>query len=299
MAPIPPPSDTTLTRIWQAWEKKNQRRDSRRLGASIIGRECDRALWYSFRWAKRTVFQGRMLRLFARGILEEATIVADLRAAGVNVLELDPDTGKQWEFTDLADHFVCKLDGAACGLVEAPTAWHVCEFKTMNEKTFATLQKVGVQVAKPEHWAQMQTGMGMSGMDRALYVAVNKNNDDIHMERIPFDAKAWARLRQRAKEIIFTLEPPDRMPGAGPAHFKCKLCDFHGICHETGEIAEKNCRTCRHSIALEDGGWGCDKHQKVLSLEEQQAGCADHAHRPGMVPELVNKVMVEFNGKVE
>jgi general stress protein YciG len=298
MAPLPPPTDTTLARIWQAWEAKNQRRDSRRLGASIIGRECDRQLWYSFRWAKKKVFEGRMLRLFARGNLEEATIVADLKAAGVQVMDLDPDTGQQWEFSTLGDHVVCKLDAACVGLVEAPTTWHVCEFKTHNDKSFSALEKGGVLRAKPEHFAQMQMGMGLSGMDRGLYVAVNKNDDSLYLERLSFDKGYYNRLLQRAKEIVFGTEAPDRMPGASPAHFKCKFCDFHGICHETGELAERNCRTCRHSIAIEDGGWGCDKHQKVLSLLDQQAGCWDHTHRAGMVHEAANKVVVMFGGKV-
>ena len=34
------------------------------LGASIIGKDCERALWYDFRWVTRWAFTGRMLRLF-------------------------------------------------------------------------------------------------------------------------------------------------------------------------------------------------------------------------------------------
>jgi hypothetical protein len=57
------------------------------LGASLIGRECERDIWYSFRWAQRATFPPRILRLFERGHLEEFRFVKNLRAAGVIVQE--------------------------------------------------------------------------------------------------------------------------------------------------------------------------------------------------------------------
>lgn len=52
------------------------------LGGSMIGRKCEREIWYGFRWAKRPSFQGRMLRLFERGHLEEFRFVKYLKMAG-------------------------------------------------------------------------------------------------------------------------------------------------------------------------------------------------------------------------
>jgi hypothetical protein len=143
----------------------------------------------------------------------------------------------------------------------------------------------------------MQTYMGWSGMTRALYVALNKDTDDIHIERVRFDKAHFERIRQKAKAVIFATEPPDRM-NESPAFYLCKWCAFNSICHECGEVAEMNCRTCEHSVALEDGSWGCDKHQKVLSKDDQRAGCQDHRHREGMAPEAVRRVVKAFNGKV-
>lgn len=57
------------------------------LGGSMIGRSCDREIWYGFRWAKKPDFDGRMLRLFGRGHKEEFIFVADLRRAGFEVQE--------------------------------------------------------------------------------------------------------------------------------------------------------------------------------------------------------------------
>src|SRR6188472_1125091 len=60
------------------------------LGASIIGHDCDRYLWLSFRWALNPQHEGRLLRLFSRGDREEAWIVQDLRDAGFSVVDRDP-----------------------------------------------------------------------------------------------------------------------------------------------------------------------------------------------------------------
>jgi len=154
-----------------------------------------------------------------------------------------------------------------------------------------------VEKSKPEHFAQMQTYMGWSGMTRALYVALNKNTDEIYIERIDYDAKEFKRIEQKAKEIIFADAPPPRM-NESPAFYKCKWCAFNSICHEQGEVAGMNCRTCQHSTALEDGSWACDKHNVILTTAGMEVGCADHKHREGMAPESVRKVVEAFNGKV-
>lgn len=239
-----------------------------------------------------------MLRLFARGNLEEKCIVSDLRNAGLNVMDLDPDTDEQWEFNALGDHVVCKIDAACVGVIEAPATWHVAEFKTMNERNFNALQKDGCAKSKPEHFAQMQMGMGLSGMTRALYVVVNKNTDEIYIERLQFAKKYFDRMIQRAKEIVFGIDPPERFHGASEAHFICKMCDFRAICYGDS-IAERNCRTCAFSQPLEDGGWVCDLHKKELSVAVQEAGCSDWAPRKGMASEAVLSALKEFSGKVQ
>ena len=55
------------------------------LGASMIGRECSRELWYSFRWVKPSSFNGRMLRLFNRGHREEERFIEWLEGIGAKV----------------------------------------------------------------------------------------------------------------------------------------------------------------------------------------------------------------------
>lgn len=57
------------------------------LGASELGEPCWRKLWYSFRWAKQEVFDGRMMRLFNVGHSAEPRFVTYLRGIGWDVRE--------------------------------------------------------------------------------------------------------------------------------------------------------------------------------------------------------------------
>ena len=73
------------------WHEKNRKSAHRpHLGGSQIGRECERALFYQFRWAWTPRFDGRMIRLFETGDLEEARFEKELRAIGAIVWAKDP-----------------------------------------------------------------------------------------------------------------------------------------------------------------------------------------------------------------
>ena len=117
------------------------------LGASSIGKSCSRALWYDFRLSKQPSFDGRMYRLFQSGHLQEPRVIADLLAIGCTVYNIDPETGKQWSFSEplTGHHFKGNCDGVVLGVPQAPKAAHVLEIKTSGTKSFADLQKHGVE----------------------------------------------------------------------------------------------------------------------------------------------------------
>ena len=92
---------STVAKLYRALEDRTADSPRPHLGASVIGRPCARELWYSFRWGTESDFNGRLLRLFRRGHQEEGPLVADLRNAGVTVLDADPRTGKQFQFSVL------------------------------------------------------------------------------------------------------------------------------------------------------------------------------------------------------
>lgn len=249
------------------------------LGASLIGRSCERQLWYTFRWAKIASHEPRILRLFQRGHLEEANLSDMLRAAGVTVHQVEQSTGKQFRFGN--GHFSGSMDGACIGLPDAPKTWHVLEFKTHGKKSFDTLQAQGVKKAKPEHWAQMQCYMAWTGMERALYMAVCKDDDRLHLERIEYNKEAADQFFERAERIINAAEPPQRIGDA--SWFECKWCDYKDICHGT-EAPAVNCRTCAHSTPEASGTWSCSRHkQDGIPVQFQKQGCDAHRYIPAML----------------
>lgn len=281
--------DITTSAIFQSYQKFDQKFPSR-LGASLIGHECDRYLWLNFRWARKIKHPGKLLRLFETGQHEESRIIDNLRAAGVIVHDVDDD-GEQFTFTGIDGHFVCKIDGACLGLLEAPKSWHVLEVKTANEKNFTEIKKKGVKVAKYQHFAQVQTAMALSGMDRAYYIVVNKNSDDLYAERVHYaklnETDEAIMLLDRARSIIYAPTPPERI--GGPAHYSCKWCDYYDACHQD-LFPAMNCRTCCHVTPKPGPAWVCEKHSWKLSNDRQTIGCDDHL----FIPPMINAKLSDF-----
>lgn len=287
MAVVHPPQHSVVQAIYRLYEQREASTGGHRshLGASVIGHVCERYLWLLFRWAEREAFDGRMLRLFEAGRQFEPRIVAELRAIGVTVHEAD-GFGQQFRVSEVAGHFGGSLDGAAVGLPEAPKTWHVLEFKTHSAKSFSELEAKGVRDAKPQHWAQMQTYMGLTGMDRALYVAENKDTSQLYSERVELDPVEFARIMARARRIIEAAEPPARL-SKDPAWFQCKWCAFHPLCHGD-QVPEVNCRTCAHSTPELDGvaRWSCALRKADIDVPQQRAGCDGHRYIPILLERL-------------
>lgn len=252
------------------------------LGASLIGDPCKRKLWYSFRWVLIKKFDGRMLRLFERGKEEETKFNNELRAIGCKVIDLDPSTGKQYTFADCMGHFGGSMDAALLGLRESPKTWHVGEYKTSNDKKFQELCKNKVEKAQPRHYSQMQCYMGWSGMERALYLCTNKNDDSIYQERVKFDREHFEKMRTKALEIIKSPEPLEKLSD-DPAWYQCKMCEFHSLCHEN-RVAQVNCRTCAHSTPIDGGKWKCEALESEIDKARQMEGCPNHLMNPKLVP---------------
>lgn len=246
------------------------------LGASIIGHECDRWLWYSFRWAVIEQFPGRIKRLFRRGHREEETLIADLKFVGV---DFRPAVS-----IDFGAHVGGTPDGiAVSGVPDAERSPHVLEFKTHALKSFNQLEKDGVQKSKPLHYAQMQAYMLGTKIDRALYVAVCKDDDRLYTERVHFDRPFAERIISRATSITLRDRIPDRLTH-DPSWFVCKFCPAQKMCHYGDWTKEVNCRTCAHATPVDDGTWHCARWDSEIPSDAQLSGCASHALHPDLVP---------------
>lgn len=281
------PTLTAVLAARVAREYADDRGPGSRLGPAILGKPCLRQLWYTFRWcAEGKRYDGQRLRLFETGKLEEARMIQELRAAGVTVHDVDDRTGKQFRFTAVAGHVGGFADGVALGILERPDVWHLLELKSHNAKNFAKLLAHGVKESHPEHWAQVIIYMGLAGLERGFYMAVNKDTDELYTERVRFDAAAFERFMRRATDVVESHRPLERVSN-DPAAFVCAFCDFRDFCHRQ-ELPQANCRTCAHAtpdMTGTDGRWLCAYHRNtVLTYNSQRAGCANHL----FIPELVS-----------
>jgi CRISPR/Cas system-associated exonuclease Cas4 (RecB family) len=279
MAAMPERQHSTATRV-EEWRGRQPQEHRAHLGASVLGHDCSRHLWYLFRNARTPTFTGKLLRVFDRGKREEPVVFEELRAIGVE-LHTD-DNGKQIECRDSTGHIGGSVDGIGKGFPESPNTWAVLEIKTHSAKSFADLQKQKVQASKPQHWAQMQVYMGLLELERALYYAVNKDTDDIYVEWVHFDAEAFDALINRGRDIVAMSEPPPKL-SEDPAHWQCKFCQHHALCHDR-RVAETNCRTCVHATPAENGEWHCARHNALLPRHAQLAACEQHLLIPSLIP---------------
>lgn len=279
MAPLPRPTPSTVAAIYRAYEAEAEYWDSLGISVGEAGTECDRSLWYSFRWATPVErHSGKQLRLFQTGNIEEERLVADLGRTGVDVY------GQQDRIRLVSGHVRGKCDGKAMGVVEAPKTEHLCEFKSSNKVGFRQIVKHGCKEAKPLHFAQCQLGMHAFGLTRCLYLVVNKDSDELHSERIEYDFEYATRLLVRLERLIKTQNPPTRL-SEDPEFFGCMFCRHKPVCHER-EMPRSTCRSCLHSTPEMggDGHWSCSRWAKPLSFDEQKAGCPAHLFIPAVVP---------------
>lgn len=277
MSKLPDPVNTIATMIDQYHASKKSR-PRPHMGVSLLGHHCDRWLWINFRWAVVEDFDGRILRLFRRGHSEEDTIIRDLRNIGV-------DIRSSQKRVDFGNHVSGSLDGVIeKGVPEAPKARHVAEFKTHSKKSFDDMVKNGVEKSKPMHFIQMQVYMHGTSINRALYLAVCKDDDRIYTERVKYDKKVAEDAIIRGKRIAMS----DRMPepcSSDPSWYQCKFCPAHSFCHKAEPTKRINCRTCAHSTAMADSTWRCERHDADNIPEDfQHEGCDDHILHPDMVP---------------
>ena len=277
MAPIPQPPN--LSELIDKYHEEQYEQPRPYMGVSSIGHDCERWMWLQFRWAVRQEFPGRIKRLFRRGHHEEETIVADLRAIGLQVSECLDDQLN----LDFGCHVAGHPDGTVTGLPEAPKTTHLAEFKTHNDKSFNDVVAKGVMNSKLMHYVQMQCYMLKRNLDRGLYYAVNKNDDSIYTERVYLDKEMARYYIERGQRIALEERIPAPLSD-NPTWYQCKFCAAYEFCHQTHKITEVNCRTCAHATPQPNSTWYCSRWEDTIPTDAQYVGCPSHVLHPDVVP---------------
>ena len=245
------------------------------LGASTLGEECWRKLWYDFRWVKQEHFSGRMMRLFNVGHSAEPRFVTYLKGIGFDVKEFDED-GRQFRMSGANGHYGGSLDGICTTPVRYGLGEGKClislSFKTNNTGVgFDKVAKQHLSISKPKHWAQECQYGYKYGIKYCIYMIENKNDSDILIQVLELDWSLGAELERKAETIIFSKEPPSRISD-NPIFSNCKYCIYNQICHFAAK-PEKNCRSCRHAQPAENAQWGCSLHQQLIPADFVKTGC--------------------------
>lgn len=291
LPPAPTPGDLIVKAIDTAHEEKAEDGFRFHLGGSMIGRECEREIWYGWRWTTKVKHPGRILRLFRRGHNEEFTFVDDLRDIGIEYVDINPATGKQFQFSRYNGHVGGSCDGLARNVPGYGDEPFIGEFKTHSKKSFNTLfaaknkaapGESPLKKAKPEHYGQCQIYMYWQGFKYALYLAVCKDDDRLYCEIVEFDEIYAAQLHEKAGRIVRNPVPPARC-SEDPDFYKCKFCDHRETCH--GEkVAVKTCRSCISATPnLEGDSWTCSQGRS-MAANRQLTGCDDHRYIPDLIP---------------
>lgn len=279
-------SSRLLTDIDQAILDGSQRGHSWRLGPSALEDECDRKVWYGFRWVNVDTRDARMRRLLDHGKLTEPRFEAWLKDAGCTVYTIDPEApmtrkNRQYRVRAVAGHVSGFLDG----IILLPPQYNypyplVLEMKSSGQKGFTPFKKEGasVEVVKPEH-AQQAGWYGWKYNFRySLYMSLNKNDDDLHVEIIENDFGKAALNELRFESIIRSQQPPTRIK-ENKTDFRCVMCRHKAICHE-GASYEKNCRSCDFGEPIPGGEWRCNFRSETIPRDVVPVGC-DHYHPVG------------------
>lgn len=215
------------------------------LGASVIGSECPRSAALSYRKASpdAAAGNGRMVRLFNRGHMEEARLAACLQVAGFRLKLISKDGGQ-------ISYKTGDLQGSVDGVIRLQDgSLAVLEFKTMNRKAWDRLEKDGK--IKPEHMAQMQCGMHGLSLKQAMYLASCKDTDAIQVYLVDYDGEPTEFLNL-ATDITHGLIPPK----LSDTDSRCRFCDHNAFCHGGGAPIA-SCRTCVHASFNGNGAVTC------------------------------------------
>ena len=206
------------------------------LGASRLGVACERQL--QFEYAQAPVdygrdFQGRILRIFERGHLNEESMVTWLRGAGFD-LRTHKANGEQYGFSVAEGRLQGHIDGV---FVDGPDGFAypaLWESKCLGAKSWRDVEKKGLAISKPVYAAQVAVYQAYLDLHEhpAIFTAVNADTMEIYAELIPFDAAVAQRMSDRAVRVITATEAQEQLPRAylDPTHFECKFCSYAERC---------------------------------------------------------------------
>lgn len=228
------------------------------VGASSIGHACMAYLQMSLRGIPGETPPANALRIFELGHVLEEQIVKDLKSAGYTVLEVDPETDEQWEWTAFGGHLRAHADGIIRDGKEYPV---LLEIKTMNDKKWTTFKSRGIKHSHEIYYSQMQLMMLLGEMRLGMMIAYNKNSSNYHVEMVEYNKEYAEMLIQKASMII--KQGFKNRIAEWAEDPNCRYCNRFNVCWNVSTAIPQTCKTCNHSKPVADQKWKCTKHNRI------------------------------------
>lgn len=216
-------------------EESNKEEQRTYLGASSIGDECARKLWYKLNGEKE-YFDAKTLRKFADGHRTEQVILEWLGHCTGIELYTRGDGGDQIGFSYYGAKFKGHYDGIARGFPQAPKTWHIVEIKCVNERAFKEIcvlkeknEKTAIRLWRPEYYSQVQVYMHQEKLTRSIHIISTPGARDLVSVRTNYDKDHAEAMLAKAARIIDAKSPPERI--GDQSFYKCRMCFMRDKCH--------------------------------------------------------------------
>jgi hypothetical protein len=231
--------DHTLDAMKRKAEELRAQEPSRPyLGASEIGGDCDRALYYSYNNAPSNIMGWQGCFATEDGHRTEDLTAERLALVDGIVIEVKDKDGKQFGFSDFDGRFKGHIDGFITGLIQAPKTTHIWENKACGQKKFDEFKRVKAKHGEKNtlkawnytYYVQAVLYMDYFDLTRhytTVALAGGRDYNSCRTEANPELAKA---MRGRAKRIIEARNPPPKLD-ENPEYFGCRFCRYKEHCH--------------------------------------------------------------------
>ena len=239
MVKIPERGDPTLKAMYKAIEERQHKEKKRDyLGASLIGNDCARQIYYSYNGYEKEPFKAETLMNFEDGHRTEDLSADRLRMVeGVNLITHGKD-GKQLGFSALGGKFKGHYDGIITGILQAPKATHIWEAKCSDQKKFNEFAKLRTTVDEKlilEKWntnyyVQANLYMHYGQIDRHYLTVAYAGGRKYLSCRTNYNGSVAERYIDRAEKIINATQPPPKISDKAD-FWICRFCDFKRECH--------------------------------------------------------------------
>lgn len=178
-------------------------------------------------------FPGRVLRIFDTGHVLEDLAIKWMRAAGFE-LKTQSRSGGQIGFESCNGRFRGHTDGVLVGgpdIMRYPAIW---EHKGIKNDKWKKLQDKGLALVFPGYHAQVSIYQAYldCGDNPALFMATNKDTQEIYFELVPFDTKLAQETSDRAVAILKATDHGELLPKRfnDSAHHVCRNCKWTQFC---------------------------------------------------------------------